>query len=125
MLVSETRSNDYLPMAYDVSAARETYAKDGVVFIPRALGPEALADALCAYEWSLANPGSLASRIAQATDATFYNDLFNPGCRDSYQPMLERSALPALVADLWGAADVWFMYEQVFLKEGGESRRTP
>jgi ectoine hydroxylase-related dioxygenase (phytanoyl-CoA dioxygenase family) len=26
---------------------------------------------------------------------------------------------------LWRRADVWFMYEQVFLKEGGESRRTP
>jgi ectoine hydroxylase-related dioxygenase (phytanoyl-CoA dioxygenase family) len=24
-----------------------------------------------------------------------------------------------------GADEVWFMYEQVFLKEGGESRRTP
>jgi ectoine hydroxylase-related dioxygenase (phytanoyl-CoA dioxygenase family) len=39
--------------------------------------------------------------------------------------MLETSALPELVADLWGSSDVWFMYEQIFLKEGGESRRTP
>jgi hypothetical protein len=39
--------------------------------------------------------------------------------------MLEASPIPALVADLWGASDVWFMYEQVFLKEGGEARRTP
>ena len=26
---------------------------------------------------------------------------------------------------IWGSPDVWFMYEQVFLKEGGETRRTP
>ncbi len=39
--------------------------------------------------------------------------------------MLLSSPLPPLVGDLWGSSDVWFMYEQVFLKEGGESRRTP
>ena len=39
--------------------------------------------------------------------------------------MLQASPIPALVADLWGGGDVWFMYEQVFLKEGGEARRTP
>ncbi|MET0274060.1 MAG: phytanoyl-CoA dioxygenase family protein [Phenylobacterium sp.] len=39
--------------------------------------------------------------------------------------MLEASPVPALVAALWDAPDVWFMYEQVFLKEGGETRRTP
>jgi hypothetical protein len=125
MLVCETRSNDYPPMAYDLAAARETYLTDGAVLLPRALDDRGLADALEAYEWSLANPGPLATRFAQTTDATFYNDLYNPACLDAYRPMLERSPLPAMIADIWGAPDVWFMYEQVFLKEGGESRRTP
>jgi len=39
--------------------------------------------------------------------------------------MLQASPLPALVVELWGSPDVWFMYEQVFLKEGGQARRTP
>jgi len=39
--------------------------------------------------------------------------------------MLLASPLPALIADIWGPPDVWFFYEQVFLKEGGETRRTP
>jgi ectoine hydroxylase-related dioxygenase (phytanoyl-CoA dioxygenase family) len=108
-----------------VSEARETYARDGVVFLPGVLDAAALADAQAAYDWSLAHPGPGASRIAQATTSTFYQDLYNPDCLTGYRAMLQASPIPAIVADLWGAPDVWFMYEQVFLKEGGEARRTP
>lgn len=109
----------------DWTAAREAYERDGVVLLPRALDEAQLAEALRSYEWSLAHPGPGASRIRQATDAVFYNDLFNPDCLNGYQAMLEGSPLPELVSRLWGAPAVWFMYEQVFLKEGGEARRTP
>lgn len=109
----------------DLTAARKAYRDDGVVFVPKALNAQALADADAAYDWSLSNPGPLATKFAQTTDATFYNDLYNPGCVQAYRAMLEASPLPRLIADIWGTPDVWFMYEQVFLKEGGESRRTP
>lgn len=111
--------------ARDWEAARRAFARDGVVCLPKALGADALADALAAYEWSLANPGPRASRIRQATDGTFFNDLFNPDCLTGYRDMLQASPLPAQVAQLWGHGPVWFMYEQVFLKEGEAARRTP
>jgi ectoine hydroxylase-related dioxygenase (phytanoyl-CoA dioxygenase family) len=109
----------------DVAALRKGYRQDGVVFVPGALDSNALELAQAAYEWSLANPGPLATKFAQTTDATFYNDLYNPRCVSAYRSMLEASPLPGLLAEIWGTPDVWFMYEQVFLKEGGESRRTP
>ena len=105
--------------------APTTYARDGVVLLAGALDAEALAQARSAYEWSLANPGSGATKFGQATAATFYNDLYNPRCLEGYRAMLVTSPLPQLIAQLWGAPPVWFMYEQVFLKEGGEARRTP
>ena len=104
---------------------RETYARDGVVCIPGALDASALAEAQAAYDWSLANPGPLASKFRQASAATFYHDLYNPDCLTGYRAMLQASPVPAILADLWGAPEVWFMYEQVFLKSGGEARRTP
>jgi hypothetical protein len=103
----------------------ETYARDGVVHLPGALDGRALADALAAWEWSVAHPGPLASNIRQATDATFYQDLYNPDCLTGYRDMLQASPIPTICAELWGEPAVWFMYEQVFLKEGGEARRTP
>lgn len=109
----------------DFAALRKTYRDDGVVFLPGALDGRALADAQAAYDWSIAHPGPAASTFKQHSDATFYQDLYNPGCVAAYRAMLEASPLPRLIADIWQTPDVWFMYEQVFLKEGGESRRTP
>ena len=104
---------------------RQAYGRDGAVFLPGVFDAAALADAQAAYDWSLAHPGPGATKFAQHSDATFYNDLYNPDCLTGYRDMLLRSPLPALLAQLWGAPEVWFMYEQVFLKEGGQSRRTP
>ena len=112
-------------MAFDLPSLRETYARDGVALLPRALHETAVAEALAAYEWSLANPGPGASRIQSRSAATFYQDLYNPRVLEGYTAMLKSSPLPAIIADIWGAPDVWFMYEQVFLKEGGDARRTP
>lgn len=109
----------------DWSTLREAFARDGVVHLPGALTSEQLAAALNSYEWSLANPGRGASMVKQATEGTFYNDLFNPKCLTGYREMLQTSPLPEQIARLWGHGPVWFMYEQVFLKEGGEARRTP
>ena len=104
----------------------ETYARDGVVLLPGALDAAALAEAEAAWAWSLAHPGPLASRIpSRNSDALFYQDLYNPDVLTGYRDMLMASPLPALVTGLWGGGPCWFMYEQVFLKEGGEARRTP
>ena len=112
-------------MEIDWDAQAEALDRDGVIHLPSALDQEALAQAKAAYDWSLANPGPGASKFAQETDAVFYNDLFNPNCLSGYRGMLEASPLPAAIARLWRSRQVWFMYEQVFLKEGGEARRTP
>lgn len=112
-------------MAFDLPALSETYARDGVVLLPRALSEKAATEALAAWEWSLANPGPDSSRIRSRSDATFYQDLYNPRVLEGYAEMLRASPLPELITKLWGSPDIWFMYEQVFLKEGGEARRTP
>ena len=104
----------------------QAYARDGVVLLPGALDARSLAEAEAAWSWSLANPGPLASRIpSRNSDALFYQDLYNPDVLKGYRAMLEASPLPAEIARLWGGGACWFMYEQVFLKEGGEARRTP
>lgn len=108
----------------DWDEARETYRRDGVVYLPQVLDKPALDAALEAWRWSLANP-ALGGKVAQETDSTFYQDLYNPRVLEGYRSMLEVSPIPAMCAKLWGKDDVWFMYEQVFLKEGGETRRTP
>jgi hypothetical protein len=111
-------------VSIDWRAASQTYKRDGVVYLPQVLDKAALDAALKAWEWSLAHP-AVGGKVAQETDSTFYQDLYNPKVLDGYRDMLEASPIPDVCARLWGTDDVWFMYEQVFLKEGGETRRTP
>ena len=117
--------DDTAPETVARNELREAFARDGVVLLRGALDPVALREALAAWDWSLAHPGPGASRITQKQISTFYQDLYNPRVLEGYADMLRASPLPDLIAEVWGSPEVWFMYEQVFLKEGGETRRTP
>ncbi len=103
---------------------RTRFAEDGVVCVRGALDARALSLALRAYEWSLANPSPSANTYAGG-DGRFYQDLANRKAQPIYHELVHDSPAADLAAAAWGTPDVWFMYEQVFLKEGGNTRRTP
>ncbi len=105
--------------------SREDFRRDGVVLIKGALDSATLRKAEAAYQWSLCHPGRGASTFAQEKPGTFYQDLANPNCLPAYRDLLMETRVADIVAELWASANVWFFYEQVFLKKGGESRRTP
>ena len=105
------------------SSLRKTYQTDGVIRIKGALDAHALKQAEAAYG---ASPiPVVAPRPSRKKPGTFYQDLANPKALSAYRETLLETPVADIVADLWDAPNVWFMYEQVFLKEGGESRRTP
>jgi len=107
-------------------ALRKEFRENGVVFIGAALDSNSLRMMEEAFNWSLAHPSPSAASFPQRDSAaTFYQDLANPRATAPYLPMLQESAAADIAADLWGGREVWFMYEQVFLKQGGQSRRTP
>ncbi len=112
-------------MTLQESKASE-FRDTGAVFIEHALDPASLKAAEEAYQWSLAHPSPGASNfVTKNSAATFYQDLANPKAVEAYRTMLEKSPATDIAAALWSKPEVWFMYEQVFLKQGGESRRTP
>jgi hypothetical protein len=113
-------------MAIDWAQAREAYRRDGAVHIPRLLDPAQLDATLKAWEWSLANPTPAnAPHLKRDGSPLFYADSYHPDVMDGYRAMLETSPIPEACARLWGTDPVWFIYEQVFLKEGAGARRTP
>ncbi len=112
-------------MRLEASQVNE-FRENGVVFIGNALDAASMRMMEEAYNWSLAHPSpGAANFVTKDSPATFYQDLANPGAIAAYRKMLDESPAADIAAALWGTPDVWFMYEQVFLKEGGESRRTP
>lgn len=73
-----------------------------------------------AFEQSLSNPGPGAVNFYPEESATFFQDT-----GQNYLPLVRRIGLDAMVAALWGEPRMWYLGEQLFLKEGGHSRRTP
>jgi ectoine hydroxylase-related dioxygenase (phytanoyl-CoA dioxygenase family) len=110
------------PISADLAAQ---YQRDGVICAPRALSPATVELAREAFEWSLAHPGPGAARLPSKGTGTFYQDLANPAALAAYQSLVHDTEIGDLIAALWQKPAVWFMYEQVFIKSGGTTRRTP
>jgi len=100
------------------------FRTDGFVFIPGALDRAALDIATGCFEWTLAHPGPGAGAVLPGTPGTFYQDQANPDSFPAYRRLLTETAIPELIAGLFGAPEVWLLYEQIWFKDG-DTRRTP
>jgi ectoine hydroxylase-related dioxygenase (phytanoyl-CoA dioxygenase family) len=109
----------------DFTAARRALQDDGVAFLPGVLNQASLAQAESLFDWSIAHPTPSACRFYETDTGTFYQDLCNPEAARAYREFLTHSPLADVVAKLWDTPDVWFLYEQLFLKQGTAMRRTP
>ena len=88
-----------------------------------ALDNNALRSAFDAWSWSMEHPGPLASGLLVDSDEAF-QDLCNPDALEPYRELVQGGPLADHAAALWGVRDLWFMYEQVFRKQG-VAGRTP
>ena len=107
---------------------RDKFQTDGVICLPQLLSTAELEIMRTAWQWSIDNPGRGATRLNPGAPGSFYGDLANPASFDPYHAANFDTCLAQTVASIWSKPDVWFMYEQVFFKTGGESdsaRRTP
>ena len=90
-----------------------------------ALGNSALQLAQEAYDWSINNPGSMSSKVSFPDGGYFYSETANPDSFAAYNPIIHHPDIVELVRSVFQGPDAWYMYEQVFRKEGGDTRRTP
>lgn len=99
----------------------QALATDGVVHLSDALDADAVALVEDAFAFSLANPSPAAVRFYPDEDATFFEDT-----GQHHVETVRKAGIDRVVRELWGDVDdVWYLGEQLFLKEGGSSRRTP
>ena len=109
----------------DLESKIKPYYLDGVTCLRDALDVEYLRQARDCFDWSVAHPTTSACTFYESDEGKFYQDLCHPQGAEIYRQLLEDSPLADIVAKLWGSDNVWFLYEQVFLKHGTETRRTP
>ena len=106
-------------------ALASEYQKNGVVCLRQGLDVEQMSTIAEAYDYGVAHPSPAAKLFYPDSGTTFYQDAANVANWPVYVEAIRRTPIPELVAALWGVDDVWFNYEQLFLKEGGAGRRTP
>ncbi len=101
------------------------FREDGVVFVRGALDRRGLDLAEGAYRWTLAHPGPWARQVLAGRPGAFYQDHANPDAFPEYRALLGETGLSDLVAGVLGSEGLWLLYEQIWLKEGGDTQRTP
>ncbi|QLH50730.1 MAG: phytanoyl-CoA dioxygenase family protein [Candidatus Accumulibacter cognatus] len=101
------------------------FVRDGVTVVRGAFDPGGMQLAERAYRWSMEHPGPNANRVLGGQPGSFYQDHANPSAWPAYRPLLYGTSLTDLVADLMGSRSLWLLYEQIWLKHGGETQRTP
>lgn len=109
----------------ECTAARQRFRADGVIHLPGMLDRPSLELAEACFEWTLKHPGPGAGAVLAGTPGTFYQDQANPDAFPAYRELLCDTILPDVAASLFGSPQVWLMYEQIWLKEGAATRRTP
>lgn len=110
--------NDLPPR--DWAAAARALDTDGVVYLPGALTSAALRKVEAAVEDSLANPSPSAVHFYPNEPAEFFEDR---GHR--HLPVVREAGIDTMMSALWNERRFWYLGEQLFLKQGGASRRTP
>ena len=104
----------------------EDFARDGVLCLRSALDAREMALVDRAYDHRLARLTERAAWLYPKPGTTFMTDMTNKSVWHDppFKRLLEETSLGEIARRCFGGGQVWFYYEQIFLKEG-ESRRTP
>ena len=105
----------------------ETYRDDGVVVLRNVLDTATMALVDDAYEWSAARRSPALQDFSADDDEQFTADTGYSVDESVYTGLLQDSVIPDIAHALFGGdSRVWYLGEQVFLKQGpAGTRRTP
>lgn len=104
----------------------QAYREDGVVCLRQLLSAEWMMLLGLGVKRNMTNPGPEAcTHYAETPERSFYDDKMNFDVVPEYQRFVIGSPLIDAVAKLMQSENVWLYYDQIFIKAGGEARRTP
>lgn len=104
---------------------REEFARDGVTCVREALGRSELDELEKVFAYTAEHPGPLSQYLYPDSGSKVYTDFFNKAQWPRWRSVYEGTAVPHIVSTAWGCDDIWFFFEQIWWKSGGETRRTP
>ncbi len=117
-------------MSGSFTLAAAALQRDGAICLPGIIPTQELGLLETCFDWSLAHKSDNANDFAatESHPGRFYADINNPLIPlggTPYDDLLLHSQLSEALSQMWQSDHVWFLYEQVLLKEGAAARRTP
>jgi ectoine hydroxylase-related dioxygenase (phytanoyl-CoA dioxygenase family) len=103
----------------------EQFETDGAVWLPGLLSRSWLTLIEAGLRRNVNNPGPNARTHYKGRPGAFYDDHCNYAAIPEYQRLLEDSPMADILVKLLKTENLWLFYDQIFIKEGGYSRRTP
>jgi hypothetical protein len=105
---------------------KRDFATDGAIVVRGLFTLEQLQRVRECFEHGVAHPGPLAKRVYEGTSDEHFNDYAgNPENLEQYLLIIKEFGLDELVASLWDSENVWFLGEELFIKSGGKTGRSP
>src|SRR5262245_32689612 len=106
-------------------AMKRDFAKDGAIAVRGLFGPDALKRVRESFDYGVAHPSPFAGQVFKGTDDAHFNDQSNPRNAGQYLALIKELGLHDFIASLWDSENVWFLGEELFIKSGGKSGRSP
>jgi hypothetical protein len=113
------------PLALVTDEVVEGFARDGAVWIPGLLSPAWMQLIAQGIDRVCRNPGPLLLREFEGEPGEYFNDFRNYLVTPEFRRLLADSPIADVVAKVLKAEKLWLFLDQIFVKEGGYSNRTP
>lgn len=110
--------------ASERAALKEQFQRDGIVKVEGFFDPHLFAEVRRCYDWSIANPGSLAQILYEGTRHQHFVDFSNFAAIDMYRALVRHPIFASTLAFLMGSEHVWYYSEEVYARRGGLAGRT-
>ncbi|MGH8517357.1 MAG: phytanoyl-CoA dioxygenase family protein [Panacagrimonas sp.] len=104
---------------------KRDFFRDGAVVVRGLFTPEHLRRVRQGFDYGIARPSPFARQLFEGTDHAHFNDFSNPENTAYYIAMIKELGLDDFMASLWDSQNVWFLGEELFIKSGGQSGRSP
>jgi hypothetical protein len=112
------------PLALVTDEVVKTFEREGAVWIPGLLSPAWLRLITQGIQRNLNNPGPMAKTHFAGQPGEYYDDYVNYFVNPEYQRLLADSPIAPVMAKVLQTENLWLFCDQIFVKEGGASRRT-
>lgn len=111
--------------APDTTSHRHMFKNEGIAKLEQLLDAKTLANCRQCFDWSVENPGPLAHFSFENSRHQHWVDNLNPAAVEMYRALVRAPVFAEAVAELLGSRNIWYFGEEIFMRRGGLSGRTP